>query len=294
MFFGEICALLACFCWTINSIVCEKKGLRFSAFSINFGRQIIAFTCYAIVIVLFNPVVFKTGVSFKSFFWLGLSGFVGFTLGDSFMISAFSKIGAQLTLLIFSFSPVVSAILGYFLFDEKLSIKNILGMFLVIFGIIFVILKSGDSKGEEKIKVDLKGIIFAFLASFGQAFGVVFSKYGLLELDPLTAAEIRLIGALVGIIVLVTLKKGWKDVKHVFSTGDGRLTIGTNGILGTFIGVLLSMYAIKLSKAAVASTLMSLSPIMILPMVYIAFKQRVKPIEYVGAVLSVVGVALLM
>ena len=73
-------------------------------------------------------------------FFLAMSGLIGFSLGDSFLMSAFTRIGAQLTLLIFSISPVLAAILGRILFAERLSSKSIFGMLIVIFAIMLVIL----------------------------------------------------------------------------------------------------------------------------------------------------------
>ena len=60
------------------------------------------------------------------------------------------------------------------------------------------------------------------------------------------------------------------------------------------MGVVLSMFAIKYTKVAVASTLMSLSPIMIIPMNSLYFRERVTRVELIGAIMSVLGVALLV
>lgn len=93
---------------------------------------------------------------------------------------------------------------------------------------------------------------------------------------------------------MCSLTKGWPDVKRLFTSRQGiEVTLG-NALIGTTIGVVLSMFAIKYTKAAVASTLMTMSPVMIIPIMYFFYKQKVSKYEVLGAVMSVVGVALLV
>ena len=292
MFIGEITALMASFCWTVSSTIVEKKGVGFSAVAMNVARQIVAFLAIGLIIVLFNRSSLSTDLSFRGTFFLAMSGLIGFSLGDSFLMGAFTRIGAQITLLIYTISPVLTAILGRIFFGERLSPRNIVGMLIVIGAIMLVIAKGGSS--NLKVKGDPKGLIFAFLASIGQALGVLFSKVGLENIPALPATEIRLLGGLVGILVMCSLTKGWPDVKRLFTSRQGiEVTLG-NALIGTTIGVVLSMFAIKYTKAAVASTLMTMSPVMIIPIMFFCYKQKVSKYEVLGAVMSVVGVALLV
>ena len=292
MFIGEITALMASFCWTVSSTIVEKKGVGFSAVAMNVARQIVAFLAIGLIIVLFNRSSLSTDLSFRGTFFLAMSGLIGFSLGDSFLMSAFTRIGAQITLLIYTISPVLTAILGRIFFGERLSPRNIVGMLIVIGAIMLVIAKGGSS--NLKVKGDPKGLIFAFLASIGQALGVLFSKAGLENIPALPATEIRLLGGLVGILVMCSLTKGWPDVKRLFTSRQGiEVTLG-NALIGTTIGVVLSMFAIKYTKAAVASTLMTMSPVMIIPIMFFCYKHKESKYEVLGAVMSVVGVALLV
>lgn len=292
MFIGEITALMASFCWTISSTIVEKRGVGFSSVAMNVARQIIALLAIGLIIIFFNKSSFSGSISFRSVFFLAMSGLIGFSLGDSFLMSAFTRIGAQLTLLIYTVSPVMTAILGRIFFAERLTVMNILGMFIVIAGIMLAIIKGGSS--SMKVKGDPKGLVFAFLASVGQALGVIFSKAGLENIPPLPATEIRLLGGMIGILVICTFTKDWPDVKRLFTSRQGvEVTLG-NALIGTTIGVVLSMFAIKFTKAAVASTLMAMSPIMIIPIMRFYFKANVSKYEVLGAVLSVLGVAFLV
>lgn len=292
MFIGEITALMASFCWTISSTIVEKKGVGFSAVAMNVTRQIVAFLAIGLIIIFFNRSSLSTSLSFRGAFFLAMSGLIGFSLGDSFLMSAFTRIGAQITLLIYTISPVLTAVLGRIFFGEKLTPRNIVGMLVVIGAIMLVIAKGGSS--NLKVKGDPRGLLFAFLASIGQALGVLFSKAGLENIPALPATEIRLLGGLVGILVICSITKSWPDVKRLLTSRQGIEVTMSNALIGTTIGVVLSMLAIKYTKAAVASTLMTMSPVMIIPIMYFYYRHKVSRYEVVGAVLSVVGVALLV
>ena len=61
---------------------------------------------------------------------------------------------------------------------------------------------------------------------------------------------------------------------------------------GPFIGVSLSLMAVRYTEAGIASTLMALTPVFILWPAHIVFGQKVTLKEIVGAVISVAGVSL--
>ena len=61
---------------------------------------------------------------------------------------------------------------------------------------------------------------------------------------------------------------------------------------GPFLGVSLSLFAVQHTSTGIASTIMAIVPILIIPPAIIFFKQKVTLPEVIGAVLSVTGVAL--
>ena len=69
--------------------------------------------------------------------------------------------------------------------------------------------------------------------------------------------------------------------------------IGIGAIIGPALGVWLSMVAIKLAPVGIASTLMALMPVTILPMTWLAYREKVSLRAIIGAVIACIGVALL-
>jgi drug/metabolite transporter (DMT)-like permease len=65
-------------------------------------------------------------------------------------------------------------------------------------------------------------------------------------------------------------------------------------IVGPFLGVWLSLIATQSEMLGIVSTLMALTPIFVLPIVYFVFKEKVTRRAVLGTVIALVGVSVLM
>jgi drug/metabolite transporter (DMT)-like permease len=63
-------------------------------------------------------------------------------------------------------------------------------------------------------------------------------------------------------------------------------------LTGPFLGVSLSLMATLYTSTGIAQTIMAMTPIFILLPSWYFFKQKVTPLEILGAIISVGGVAL--
>ena len=81
------------------------------------------------------------------------------------------------------------------------------------------------------------------------------------------------------------LRKGIKDSK-------GMTAAVLTTIFGPFVGVGASLLAVQYTAAGIASTLMALTPIIIILPAYWIFKQPITAKSLLGAIISVIGVSL--
>ena len=289
-YIGELSALAAALTWAITSLLTENAAKKANSTDLNLFIKVTGFVLLSVIAALFGNGFFPTGVSGSSWFWLILSGIVGFALGDSFLFRAFHLIGAKVSLLIFSLAPVLTGILGWIFFGETLTLFNVVGMTLVLTGIFIVILEG--SKTKIKFRFPIKGILIALLAALGQALGLILSKQGMSGYDAFTVSQVRLIGGSLALFVMIYLRRG-ESILRVFK--DVQLTAVTllNTLLGTVVGVTLATVAIANTKAAIASTLMAVTPIMVIPITFFFLKQKLDLREITGALLSVAGIAVL-
>ncbi|MCL2502520.1 MAG: DMT family transporter, partial [Bacteroidales bacterium] len=91
------------------------------------------------------------------------------------------------------------------------------------------------------------------------------------------------------LIILLTgrspvLARVVRDGKSMWATFGG-------AFFGPFLGVSLSLTAVRYTETGIASTIMATVPILILIPYVLIYKQRPKWIEVLGAILCVLGVA---
>jgi drug/metabolite transporter (DMT)-like permease len=68
--------------------------------------------------------------------------------------------------------------------------------------------------------------------------------------------------------------------------------ITTGSFFGPFLGVSFSLVAIKYTNTGIASTIMAIVPVLIIPPSILFFKHKISIREMLGAVMSVAGVIL--
>ncbi|WP_338025434.1 DMT family transporter [Clostridium yunnanense] len=290
---GEIAALATAVCWTVSPIAFETAGKKVGSLSVNYIRLILAFIFIGIYTLFTRGMFLPFDASLQNWTWLFISGLIGFVIGDLFLFQAYVEIGSRLSTLIMATVPPISALAGFLILGETLSIKDLLGMFITLVGIALVILVKGS--GEKKIKLShpVKGLIYALIGAFGQAFGLIFSKFGMGNYDPFAATQIRIIAAIIGFAIVITFAKGWKNLfkacKH--ATAMRSITIGS--LFGPFLGVSLSLLSVQYTTTGISSTITSISRILIIPASIVIFKEKTNVKEVIGALITIVGVGIL-
>lgn len=288
---GELAALGTAFCWTITALAFETASRKVGSVAVNIIRLVMALVLLSIFSYFNRGLFFPTDATAYMWYWLVLSGIVGFVIGDLFLFEAFTLIGSRLSMLIMTLVPPITAILGWLLMREQMSWLNIIGMTMTISGIALVIFQR-KSKTGEKIKYPVKGLFFAFLGAAGQAIGYVLSKYGMGDFDPFAATQIRVIAGVFGFSILVSFFKRWRAVFAALPQRKPMLLMLLGATFGPFIGVSLSLLAAQNTSTGIAATIMAITPILLIPTTLFFFKQSVNWKEIVGAIISVAGVSL--
>jgi drug/metabolite transporter (DMT)-like permease len=112
------------------------------------------------------------------------------------------------------------------------------------------------------------------------------------DYDPFAATQIRAIAGIAGFVIIISMLKRWKSVFNAFSNTKTISRIGIGSFFGPFLGVSFSLIAVQNTSTGIASTLMSIVPIIIIVPSILIFKQKVTLKEVIGAIVSVLGVIL--
>lgn len=290
---GEIAALGTAFCWTFTGISFEYAGKKVGSLAVNFIRLVLGFVFISIFTYFTRGLLLPTDSSSFNWIWLGLSGLIGFFIGDLFLFQAYLEVGTRVAMLIMAASPPITALLGYIFMDEVITSRGLIGMAVTTVGIAVVILSK--EKGEKKIKIShsIKGLTYAFLGAIGQSVGLVLSKIGMGDYNAFAATQIRIVTGFIGFFILFAYKKKWKDLGVAFKDKKAMTGITIGSIFGPFLGVSLALISLQNTTAGISATITSIMPVLIIPFSILLFKEKVKPKEILGTLISVVGVAIL-
>lgn len=290
---GEIAALTTAICWTITAVCFESAGKKVGSLAVNFIRLIIAFVLLGIFTFFTRGMLLPFDATGTAWLWLLISGMIGFVIGDLFLFQAYVEIGSRISLLIMSSVPPITAITGYFLMGEKITLLSSIGMLITILGIAIVILSRSSSDKKIKLSHPVKGLAYAFIGALGQAFGLVFSKFGMGTYNPFAATQIRVIAAIIGFAIVITASRSWGKLHEAIKDHSAMKFIGLGSFFGPFLGVSFSLMAVQYTTTGIVSTITSISPILIIPASIMIFKEKVLPKEILGALISIIGVTLL-
>ena len=290
---GELAAFGTAVAWTIGALFFEQGVKRIGVLSVNFYKVVIAFVLLTITAAFLRGMPLPFDAPPRAVIFLTLSGIIGFVVTDMFLFTAYGTIGPRITMLIMALSPPVTAGIAYVFLDESLGSMGALGMILVIIGICMTVFGKQNSVSISKIdKVDMRGYIFALIASIGQSIGMVLTKAGLGNYDPVSGTQIREIAAIIGFALVALVYDRGRGLMKAAKSFDGLKFTAGGAVFGPFIGVALSLFAIQRISAGIVSTLIGLTPVVIILPEILFFKKKVKFLEIAGAVVAVIGTAI--
>ncbi|MCZ7647939.1 MAG: DMT family transporter [Planctomycetota bacterium] len=292
-FTGEFAALGTAVCWTGSALFFSAAAHRIGSLTLNQVRLFMAFAFLALYGWLTRGYAVPGDATPEAWGWLALSGFIGFTLGDLCLFRSYLLVGPRLSMLVMSLWPPLAALCGWLLLGETLRAQDWLGMALTLSGVAWVVLERQPEAGEQSSLRRFQGIALAFGGAVGQALGLVLGKFGMGEYDPFAATQIRVVAGIAGFAVLFLCIGWWPRVWESLSDGRGMLYSLGGSFFGPFLGVGLSLLAVQHTATGIASTIMALVPVLIIPCTVLLHKEKVSLRAFAGAMLAVGGTALL-
>lgn len=300
-YLGQIAALATALCWVFTALCFTRAGARVGSETVNHNRLWLALALNTVIHTIAFGQPLPLDADGARWLYLGLSGLIGFVFGDALLLEAFIRIGPQPALLVMTLAPVLGALLAWVFLGEALTAGQMIAIGLTLAGIAIVI--RGHARPRDGSKTgavgglnrrELVGYLCAGGGALGQAVGLYLSKLGLEgNFSPLSANTIRVTAATVG-ITLIALAGG-KIRQHVERMRDrtAALELAGGAVLGPVVGVILSLVAVQHAPLGIASTIMQMSPVLMIPINFLLFRERARMSAMVGTAIAVTGAALL-
>ena len=303
---GEIISLIVAVSWTVTAIFADKASHRLGSMTTNVIRLTLASVFLAILLWITLGHPYPVYADSKAWLWLGLSALVGYVFGDWCLFNSYLSIGARFGQLFMTLAPPMAAIAGWIMLGETLTWKSMLAMAVTLAGIAISILSRGEGH-KVKLSLPLKGVLLGLGAGTGQGVGLVLSKIGMQHYEaavpadapalmdtmlPFASTMIRAVIGMLGFLALMAIQKDLPKLAAAVHDRKGLTYALILTLFGPVFGVSLSLMAVQYTDAGIASTLMALTPVLIIIPYAILYKQKIRLKEIIGVTVSMVGVAM--
>lgn len=297
---GEIISIGVAFSWTATALLSEYGSKRMGNLSLNVLRMSLTllFSVVMFCVVLASPLPPDSSAAFC--FWMLLSGVVGYVIGDFCLFQCYILIGSRYGQLFMTLAPLAAAFVAWIALGQRMSAVSILAMLVTLAGIGISVLGRGEQH-RVSLQLPIAGVLYAVGAACCQGIGLVLSKIGMDHYDttqvpgwmiPFVANFIRCLAGIIGFTLLMWYREGFSPLFAALRDVKGMAVATATTIFGPFVGVGFSLMAVQYTDAGIASTLMALTPIIILLPSWWLFRQPVTLQSALGAVVSVLGVSM--
>lgn len=290
----EVAALAGALLWAITGIIATVPVNHLGAYT---------FSRYRMTAVLVMLALYLTATG--KWHWLEgwqvapvlLSGLAGIFIGDVVLFATLARMGPRRTSILFAMHAPLSILLGWLFLGEALTPLALTGACVAFAGVLLAIV-FGKRRSQlhhwESIKGPLwQGVALGLLAAVGQAAGSILAR-PVMEtgIDPFLISFYR-----VGISIIAFNLFRFAPLDMVVPKGPLTPKIAAYtafvGFVGMMLGMTLILYALAGGKVGIVSTLAATAPALQLPLIWLKTKEAPAPGAWVGALLVVIGSALI-
>ncbi len=302
-YLGHLAALGTAVCWAFSALAFTASGRRIGVLPLNLIRLVMAFGFLSLAAWALRGLPLPVDAPPRAWGWLGLSGLVGFVFGDLCLFRAYVLIGPRISSLMMSLAPLLTALIGWLVLGETLTGRDALGMILIVSGIGIAVLERSPAPAAVTAmtavtaapgaRPSAAGLALGFCGALGQAGGLVLSKLGLGSYDAVAATQVRVVAAVAGYALLLLVLRRWRRVGEAWRDRPALGFAAVGAFFGPFLGVSLSLFAVRHVVAGVAASIMAMQPVLVIPLVMLLHGERVRIGGVAGTLVAVAGVALL-
>ena len=319
-YIGELAASGTAILWSISALLFTVAGKRVGPNTVNIARLAIGM----VIIMAIHQVAFGSPFPFETEGWrwgvLALSAILGLVIGDTALFFAFVMIGPRLSMLIMSAVPVFSSLFAWLCFGQVIVGVEYLGMALTVGAIAWVVTEDrqldADTTAESKEEISqapeaeashsdaliqspnsfLLGIALALVGALGQTANLIVTKFALKDNDysELSATEIRILVSLVALLGYFIIRGELAEMtRNLFKDAVAFAQTSVGALIGPVLGIWLSYIAIEYTKIGVASTIIALSPLLLIPLSAFYLDDRITVRTVIGTIVALIGVTVI-
>ncbi len=292
---AEFLAALAALCWALGSLLSAHASSRMGAFAFTRWRLFFALT-------LLWALSAWTGqwrsLDLQATGLLALSGLIGIFVGDTALFACMNRLGPRRCGVLFATHALFSAVLAWLALGETLWGWTLAGSALLISGVM-VAIAWGRRADENHRWEDTRGTLamgvgLGLLAAICQAVATLMIKPLMSTgVDAVSASAVRVTAAFVVHLALLWAGLGLARVQQ---TLDASVLWSTwaSAAVAMALGMTLILAALRTGQANLVGILSSISPVLLLPLLWLVYRRRPALGAWIGSGMAVAGTALIL
>lgn len=289
---AELLALLAAVAWAVGSLFSAPASSHLGA--IAFTRWRLLFAGLMLWFYVLSSGAWRT-LGVPALGVLALSGLVGIFVGDTALFACMNRLGPRRSGVLFASHAAFSAVLAWLLLGETLTGWTLLGALLIMVGVMIAI-AWGRREGEDHVWENTQGpvwvgIALGLVAAAAQAVATLMLKPLMgTGLDATAASAVRLSAALLAHGVLWA--SGFEAARSLAPANRSAL-VNTfwSAAIAMALGMTLVLQALKTGQANLVGIFSSVTPVVLLPLLWGVYRRRPAVGAWIGGGLAVVGAA---
>ncbi|MEM6391583.1 MAG: DMT family transporter [Planctomycetota bacterium] len=314
LYVGEIAALLTAAVWAAAALIWVHVGRYLRPLLLNMTKNLIAAAILFGVALLLGLGLFNLPPGAALLF--AASGALGIGIGDTFYLQSLNRLGPAWALLITMLTPPLTVLMGWVFLGETLGGVAIAGVALTVIGVGWVVLRPPQADNVDAVVSEADperpaasvpdqtpqalrvGVGLALLGVLLQSASMIVNRQAFVlggaDADALVSTVYRLAAGGLVLAVLLPMVKPVASLPPVWRVPTRVwYWLGATTLISTAGGMLLMQVAVeRASNAGVVQTLLSASPLFVIPMVALA-GQRVGGSTVLGGLVAIAGVAML-
>ena len=291
----ELLALGAALCWAVGSLFSARAASRMG--TIGFNRWRLVFACSVLWLAVgisgrWSPLAWSDAAL------LSLSGLVGICIGDTALFACMNRLGPRRSGVLFACPALFSALLAWWFLDETLWGAALAGSILLIGGVMVAVLWGRRDTETHVWEVTrgrlLVGVGLGLTAALCQALATLMVKPLMAAgVDALAGSAVRLSAALALHLAVRTSRCAPAQLNAPLQLTDLRNTFFSAAI-AMGLGMTLILLALQDGPANLVGLFSSVSPVLLLPMLWVAYRARPATGAWWGAGMAVAGTGLIV
>lgn len=285
-YFGEILAFATAIIWAMAVILFKKSGETVHPIGLNIYKGIFSFILVELTIIALGHDIILD-IPGHEYLLLLLSGVLGIGIADTLFFKTLNLLGAGLTAVVDClYSPFMISLSIVFL-SESMSVWQISGVLMIISAVLIV---SGIQDGSRIPRRDIwMGIAMGALAMLSMAVSIVMVKPILDRLSLLWVTNVRMVGGLITLAVLLPFFRQRKRIiGSLTSMGNWKYML-PGSFLGAYLSLILWLGGMKYAQVSVAAALNQTNNVFVFFFAAVFLKETITRQKALAIILAIAG-----